>query len=43
METVSTREDKIRSILVKSRWARSQNTTPMSPAREVIFSQSMSR
>ena len=36
METVSTREERIKSILEKSRWARSQNTTPMSGMRDAI-------
>ena len=43
MEMVSTREEKIKSILAKSRWASSQNTTPISGTRESIFSQSISR
>ena len=43
METVSTREDAIRSMLEKSRWASSQKTPPMSGTRESIFPQSISR
>ena len=41
METVSTREEKTRSMLKKSRWARFQNTTPMSGTRESILPQSI--
>ena len=43
IETVSTREEKIRSMLEKSKCARSQNTTPMSGIREAILPQSIPR
>ena len=43
MEMVSIREEAIRSMLEKSRWASSQNTTPISGMRKNILIQSISR